>query len=270
MSEEHVPAATPEPVAAPPVAEPPAPVAETPAAPAVAAEVPAEPAVPAEETPAEPALKPHTDEPGLLSVAEAEGKPAEPEKPTEPAETETKPPEPTETIEYNLNFPDGREIIAESVENFVNFARESNIPPETAQKLTDMHMAALDAYDAATLQRQHDAFAQTRAEWKNQILSDPELGGSGFETNRKLAVRALDAIVPPERREAFNQALMLTGMSDHPEFFRAMVAAGKKWTEPGVAPPPAAPPPGNQRATSGGNSSRLPYAYPRGRRGGAA
>ena len=271
MSEAHAegtppidPAATPSPAAV--VEPPPQPAEPGPAQtpePAAGETPPSTETLPTETAPATTEVKPHTDEPTLLSLADVkpEGETPAAEKSDEATPEGEKPPE----VEYKFELPEGREFPQEALDQFVGLARESGIAPETAQKLMSLHVAALEAQDNATLQHQHDAFGGMRKGWQDEIRADPELGGAGFETSRKTAMEGILAIVPRDRLAAFDKALELTGMGDNPEFFRAMVTLGKIMTKPAPPSGEAAPPPGNQRATPQGEGGRISYRYPRGR-----
>ena len=267
MSEAHTPPAEAAPLApAPAVPESPVvaavetptlPVAETP--PEIPTEIVAPevaPAVGAE------APKPHTDEPGLLSVAE---------KPAEAAPAESVPTEPT-PVEYNFDLPEGFVLSPEPLEQFTSWARDNNVSPEAAQAAMTMHVAAIQALNEQALAQQHAAFADTRREWRTQSVSAPELGGSGFETNRAAAIRMMYLFVEPARRDAFDQALLTTGMTDNPEFFRFLVNLARKFDEPAPPPPGALGPPagagGRAPARGGGERRALSYQFPRGRRDG--
>lgn len=267
MSETHTPPAEAAPLA--PAPAEPAPVAaavETPAPPV--AEVPPAlaPEIVAPETApavAAEAPKPHTDEPGLLSVVE---------KPAEAAPAEPVPAEPT-PAEYHFDLPEGFVLPAEPLEQFTGWARDNNVSPEAAQAAMTMHVQAIEALNAQTLAQQHAAFADTRREWRTQIVSDPELGGSGFETNKAAAIRMMHLFVEPNRRDAFDQALLTTGMTDNPEFFRFLVNLARKFDEPAPPPPGALGPPvgagGRAPARGGGERRAISYQFPRGRRDGA-
>jgi hypothetical protein len=286
MSEEHVPAAadtTAAPAPEPAAATPPAVDAtESVPAPAETTPTPA-PAEPAADVPAAPELKPHTDEPGLLQ-AEGEVKPAE-----KPAEGEPKPEvtEPAaEPDAYEFKLPDGVEFAPEPLEAFTTFARENQFTPEVAQSLVDMHVGAMQAYDGVVRQAQHDAFGEMRRGWRNEVMSDPELGGAGFRTNQTAAISVLQRFVPVTATRAYakedgtleyrevsprqelDQALLSTGMADHPAFMRLMLAIHKFIAEP--APVPAPTPPGLAKdqigSAPGSGNSKLNYTHPRGGR----
>lgn len=261
-------AAVPEP--APPPEAPPAPAPE-PAPPPPAPEPPApepEPTPGPEPAAAEPEIRPHTEEPGVLQAAE-EAKEEEPAKPAEEAKPEEKPAEPgPEPIKYEFQFPENIEVRSDMLEEFEGFAQTQRFSPETAQKLVDFHVAAMQAEKAAEIQRQHDAFADMRRGWRNNIMADEDLGGAGFQTNQSAAIRMLQLFIPEGRREAFDQFLMITGATDNPEFFRFLVNLARKFDEPAPvpAPTPRVPLDGAAGRPPSAGNSRLSYSYPRGNR----
>ena len=275
MSEEH-PSAPAEPIlpatepAAAPgdaVAAPPPPATE----PGPAESAAAEPAAP--EAPAAPEIKPHTDEPGLLRATEAsEPAPIEGEKPAEPPVSE--PPV------YEFAVPEGLTIAEDRLAELREVMTEGNVGKEHAEKLWAMHTAAMQEFQAQTLQAQHDAWGNLRRDWRTEIARDPELGGAGYKTNQAAANRMLDLFTQlpalnessaEERtgkfREEINQFLSTTGATDHPAIFRLLTNIARKFDEPQSGPPPSPgpPKPGIQRgkAPDGGNS-RLGYTHPRG------
>src|SRR6185312_13886494 len=173
MADEPTGAAAPEPVA---VVEPvtPAmvePVAAEPSPPA--APEPAEPAAPAEPSaPAEPV--PHTAEPGLLAASEP-APPESTEKPAEPA------PEPSpEPIAYEFAWPEGFAPEAEALGKFTELAQGARIAPEAAQNLVNLYVEEATRYRDHLAAEQHRVFAETRANWRRDIMGDAELGGAGF------------------------------------------------------------------------------------------
>lgn len=217
----------------------------------------------------------HTDEAGLLSSKsdekpaeeakpEAE-KPAEPEKPAEaekPPETEQKPEPEPEPIKYEaLALPEGVTLDQERISAFDDVIGPHRLPPEARQQLADMHVAEMQRYAEHLAAEQHRVFADTRRTWREAIMSDPEFGGSGFETSRAAAVRMLQKFVPEGERDDFDAALMATGMTDHPQFFRFLNRIAKAFDEPASPPPNAAPPPDAGRRP-GGRLSDM-YDHPR-------
>ena len=252
-----VPAATTQPVEPAPTA--PAPIAIEPAAvaetPAIATET-----APAAE-PAAEALTPHTAEPGLLAATEPakpeETKPAEPVAPAAEAPlVEAK----SEPLAYEpFTFPDGLEP-GERLSQFTEIIGPHQLPQEAAQQLIDLHLGEVQRLQESTLAEQHRVFGETRRAWRQEIMGDEELGGSGFETNRAAAQRMLNMFVPEDRRERFNEMLVLTGVADHPEFFRYLVNMARRFDEPTPTPAPRNPPPDIGRNPAAGR--RLNYTHP--------
>lgn len=254
----------------------PAPAAEPVVAPVAAVVAPVVPDTPSEASPAEtapgrppevvpavdgasdtPPVPLHTDEPGLLAATE----PAKPADPAAKPETAAADPalEPTPIVYEPFALPEGL-APTEQLTKYAELAAANRIPQEAAQQFIDMHIAEVQRLQENTLADQHRAFAETRREWRNQIMSDEELGGAGFETNRSAAQRMLNTFVPEQHREAFNNALLLTGASDNPEIFRFLVNLARKFDEPTPSPLPNGPPPDIARSPSSGR--RLNYDNP--------
>ena len=234
----HVPTIETSAAVAPPVVETPA-VAEAPAV------VDAAPELPAVETPAAEVkaaeLKPHTDTKSLLEetnneAAKAEGETPEGEKPAE-VKPVVEPAKPAEPLVYEMKLPESFEAPAETLGAYTDTLRELNIAPEAGQRLLDMHAEHVRSLTENTLAQQHEAFAATRAEWRDQIKNDPSLGGASFETTKRAVARARDLIVPEADRGAFNEFLSTTGAGDHPAFWRALYRVANLFDEP--ASPPA-------------------------------
>ena len=220
------------------------------------------------ETSAEtPALKPHTDEPGILQATPAEEataeKPAEGEGAEPKVEAEAEPPA------YEFAAPDGFNIAEERLGELQAVMREANVPKEQAEKLWGMHTAAMAELRAGELQAQHDAFAEMRRGWRNQIAADPELGGAGYETNKAAANRMLQLFVPQQHRAEMDQFLSTTGATDHPALVRLLVNLAKRHDELQTAPPNNPRPPSAReqqgpRPRANGGARLFEYDHPRG------
>lgn len=218
------PVAEAEAVASPPVD------AEVAAAESPAGEVPA-----AEEAPAEAPAEEKPAEEAAAAEAAAEA-PAE-ERPEGEAEVEAAPEAPAITYE-NFNLPEGVRFNDEQLSTFTELAAAHNLDQPTAQSLIDMHVQAMQAYDASTLQRQTDAFNDMRADWRNQF---DERAGNRRNTlldDAKFAVT--DTIKNADERKAFWGALGMTGAGDHPDVIIGLAKIGKRLRE-GAAPPKGLP-----------------------------
>jgi len=202
-------------------------------APAVVEAAPT-PVVEAAPAPEAPAL--HTDTPTLME------QPA-----TEPVKEEPKAPEPVAAPAaptYEFKFEDGFKAEPEQLTALSTALGKFNVDQETAQGLVEMHQSALKKYAEAELTRQHMAFGSMRKEWVAQIKSDPVLGGAGFETTQRAVAEMRDKFVPKTDQPAFNEMLRVTGVGDHPAFWRLLHNAARFFKEPAMPPPNIQPPPG--------------------------
>jgi len=240
----------------------------------------------AEVTP-EPAPKPfeHTDVPSLLAIGDKETPKPEAEvktevtetpavtpapevkvegdekkeevkvegdkKPEEPKpETEVKVEEPATPVEYKFTPPEGITIDEARLAPYVDILKTNNISPEVGQKLFDLHAQAIKEYDTSTLEAQHRAFADVRKEWQGKIMSDPELGGSGFKTVEGAVARMRDKFVPAKHHQEFNDFLNTTGAGEHPALWRLLWNVAKAFDEPASTPAGGSPPPNHGKPPS--------------------
>ena len=274
-----------DPVVAQPVVESPAaaPAAAATAAPATANPAPAEAqASPAASTPAAPAAegdaaaspaavpesipslleefdkaKAEKEAAAKVEAAKVEGEAKKPDAKAETKPGEAKPedkkpdaaPAVVEPMVYEYKLPETLKI-DEPQKLALNAALDSfrADPKAGVQALIDLHAKTMTDFAAATLQRQYDVFNQTRRDWQKQVMSDPILGGSGYETAMAAVARMRDRYVPESKRARFNEFLRVTGAGDHPAFLDLLHSVARDFDEP--KPPPAnpKPPPDNGRA----------------------
>lgn len=251
-------------------------VVDTPAA----APLPVEHAAPVEtEVKAEPALELHTDTPTLLEAvakpveevkteAPVEVKP-EPEKPVEakPAETEVKPAEPEvkpePEVKYEFKLPEGFNAPKEALDGYTGVLKETGVAPEVGQRLLDMHLAEVQRMADAAPQQWQQAFKATRDGWVQQVLADPQLGGSGHQTAMTAAARGRDTLTrdwSPQQKGELESYLRTTGSGDHPVFLRLLYSAARLTDEP-APPPPAHIPSASNGARPGAGFKGL-YDHP--------
>ncbi|HQT65358.1 MAG TPA: hypothetical protein PLO16_12680 [Acidocella sp.] len=226
--------------------------------------------------PAAPEFTPHTDTPSLLQGVGAEPvvktpaaepvadpaatveptKPEEP-KPGDPAATTTEPlaPEPAapEPITYpEFTLPDGLVPDPTIMGKYTETLGKYGVKPEAAQELLNMHAEAFKTYQAQTLAAQHEAFGKMREQWRNQVMSDPQLGGSGHQTAMGAVARMRDMLVSNAKlgseqyvkdTKELNDFLATTGAGDHPVFLRMLHRAARYLDEAAMPPPnPGVPP----------------------------
>jgi hypothetical protein len=251
------------PVTAPAQAQPASPPEQQAAAPEPA-DAPS-PSLAAEPTKPEaaPTVKLHTETPSLLEGAgkPPEGEAAAPAVPQQPA--------PRAPIEYaDFSLPEGFSAQPEKLAAFKEIASGHGLDQGAAQKLVDMHTAQLRDYAENVLAEQHRTFAETRAQWRAEILKDEQLGGASHQTTMAAVARMRDLLVPEERREAFNQMLRITGVGDHPEFLRLLHNSARFMDEP-TRPVQGAPPPTNGRPVGRAGFRSIVYDHPRSQPGNA-
>lgn len=220
-------------------------------APAVVAEAPIAAPIEASEPPPEPEAPTHPT--SLLS--EFDAKPAEetkvqesaPESTPEEAQKEAvvlEEPKPLEEMVYEaFKVPDGVDVDKEKVDKFTKAIGEHRLPQEVAQQLFDMHVAEVKSIADKLSTQQWSVYNETRKEWRNQVMSDPEIGGSGHQTAMKIIAEARDHLVPESERAAFNEMLNITGVGDNLAFLKPLYRAGKILQAPKTLEVPIQPPP---------------------------
>ena len=267
----------------------PAPATETPAAPA-AVEAATAPA-PVSETPGvtpepvaaeQPAIKETLLEtvskelaaeaapkPEAPAPVEAEKKPeaeaAKPEGEQPKVEAAPAEPAPLEPIDYKYEVPEGFEIDdARKGELTTALDAFRANPAEGAQALMDMH--AKGVIDAVNKVRgdQTELFNNTLVDWEKQIMADPEIGGSGYETAKRAVARVRDAAVPAKDMPDFEHFLRVTGAGSHPAFWRMMHNLAGYVDEPMDAPTNILPPKNIGKAPPGAKRQDSFYDHPRG------
>lgn len=247
-----------------------APVVEPVAAPVVTPE--ATPEVNAHET---PTLLEEVSAPGEEKPAEntADAKPegdkpkeAAPEKPVEvkpetkpeekPAEQapEVKPEAQPEPIKYEFKFPETLKPEAKAIGDLSSVFNEGKVAPEVAQKIIDIGSKAITDYAESLRRDQMKVFADTRADWRKQVMASEDLGGAGHQTAMAAVARMRDMLCSdhaPGTQEyeadhkALNDFMRYTGAGDNPVFLRILHRAARFFDEPSMPPSGANPPPSN-------------------------
>jgi hypothetical protein len=195
-------------------------------------ENPAAPAPDADKPAADPdaAAKPVVD--AAKPAAEGEIKPAE------VAPTPLAPVKYEYTVPETLSLPEAERPEIEKV--FDAFRAD---PAKGVQGLVDLHAQKMADFAAATLKNQYSVFNDTRKSWRQEVMSDPLLGGSGFQTSMGAIARMRDQFVADKDRGAFNKMLEITGVGDHPQFLKLLLNVARAYDEPPLPTPNIAPTP---------------------------
>lgn len=158
-------------------------------------------------------------------VAEPQQQPtegAETQKAAEPVTDDVPKPKdaPGAPTEYELTPPEGQTLDEGVLDAFKTAARELNLPNDGAQSILDNVLPKMK--EAA-----EEKLAGLRAEWKELVKQDEEIGGPAFETNVKIAKQAIDRFGSDEVKSLLNES----GLGDHPAFVRTFFRIGKAISE---------------------------------------
>lgn len=169
-------------------------------------------------------------------------------------------------------FPEGVKADDTVVNAFNNMLIEDGTPQDRGQKLVDLHVSELKKYDASLRDEQQRVFDETRQKWRTELMADPEMGGSGFNTTKLNVAQMRDMFVslhPPGSEEhiqemaEFNRMLRYTGVGDHPAFWRLMHNVSRRFKEPASPNLEFKPPPDiGRKPRVGGTRLRDTYTHP--------
>lgn len=269
-------APAPDPVPAAPVADAPAAAAAEQAAPA--SEKPAytgahaEPTLletikspgteeqPAAEAKADGTAKPE-DKPADVAAKPAEAKAPEVKAEEKGAEEAAKPadaapddgaaeaaPPALEPLEYKYELPETITLNDDQRKEFHGALDEFRKNPADPTALIKLHDKAMSDYATQVVEDQNTAWTNVRKEWRKEIMADPELGGSGYDTVSKTVARMRDALASAARpgtpeyaadMAALDGFMRVTGAGDHPVFWRILHNASRYIDEPQAERTPA-------------------------------
>lgn len=178
---------------------------------------------------AEPALAPESTEGkeeggngtgsrGLLGGEPSQSS-GEEEKAVEEPGKEDGPPE-----DYgDFNFMEGVTPNDAALADFKTLAREFGLSKAKAQKLVDLqNRIAREGFDAAVKRYDEEQRAITD-KWEATVKADPELGGTAFKENMKIARSVFAKLDVPEAYDV----IMETPLSSNPAILRLLYRAGK-------------------------------------------
>ncbi len=222
----------------------------------------------AEQKAKEPAPEVKADdkpiEPAKVEPEKVEAKAEEPAK-DEPKAEEVKAPEPLPPVEWKYEVPETLKLDDDTkgqLHDALEAARTGD-----AQKLLDLHAKAAADYTEALAREQWRAWDETRKGWVKEVMADPEIGGSGFQTSMGAIARMRDMLVNDKDRPAFEEFLRVTGAGDHPQFLKLLHNAARFYDEPAL-PPPNPKPPADIGSGGRGERRSVMYNHPRSKRNG--
>ena len=153
-------------------------------------------------------------------------------------------PKPLEPVKYEYQIPETLTLPdADRPEVEKAFEAFRADPAKGAQGLVDLHAKYMGQFADATLKNQYAVFNDTRKGWRQEVMSDPLLGGSGFQTAMGAIARMRDQFVSDKDRGEFNKMLEVTGVGDHPQFLKLLLNVALAYDEPPLPPPNISPTP---------------------------
>jgi hypothetical protein len=177
------------------------------------------------------------------------------DKPTEETKKDEQTAEPVvlDPINYEYTLPE-KLMMDDTQKEEVHAALDAfrSDPAKGAQGLLDLHVKAMEdfatKYAEQENKRQWDVFNDTRKGWVQEVMSDPQIGGSGHKTAMGAIARVRNQFVPKEDEAAFENFLLATGAGDHPQFLKLLHNVSRFYDEPPLPPPNPKPAPDNGSA----------------------
>lgn len=121
----------------------------------------------------------------------------------------------------DFTAPEGQTLDKDLIAEATPIFKEMNLTQEQAQKLVDFYSKSAGGINAKLEQSVTDM----QVEWRKQVLADKDLGPQIEKVKVEIG-RAKDRL-PAEVRTAFDEALNLTGMGDHPALVKAIYEFSK-------------------------------------------
>lgn len=198
-----------------------------------------------------------------LATPEAEKpvevKPLEGEKPKVEGETvENKPegqsdePAPPPTYEA-FTIPEDVSLEPERLKEFTDILGEFEgktkadhaFVQEFGQKAVDFHVSEVKKTVEALNKSLAESWENTKTEWKDSFMKDPEIGGNRWQTT----VDAASSFIrthggTAEQQSEFRKLMDMSGVGNHPAMIRLLASAGRAMSEgrPLAATSPVSPP----------------------------
>ena len=122
--------------------------------------------------------------------------------------------------EYSdFTYPEGVNLDEAAMAEAIPVFKELNLSQDQAQKLVD--------FDAARIQQADQQWAETNAQWVNDIKTDTEMGGGKFPETLQFAKTAMDKLGSDGLKQILNES----GMGNHPEMVRVFSKMGRLLSE---------------------------------------
>lgn len=123
-----------------------------------------------------------------------------------------------------FKLPEGIQVDKKVMDTFIPLAKSLNLNQEQAQALVTLQGEFMASQHKATV----DAWNGMNDNWVKQSQEHKEFGGLQFDANNKLARKVIETFVPKEELKELDDALMMTGMGNHPILRSLLIRVGKR------------------------------------------
>lgn len=137
------------------------------------------------------------------------------------------PPKPAVPESYDFKVPGGVTLDASLVDEFTPIAKELGLTQDQAQKVVDLHTAAIAKVEG----RIREQWSQTQEQWREASKGDAEIGGAKLAETVTVAKKALEKFGTP----GLVEVLESTGLGNHPEVIRFVAKIGRSVSEDALA-----------------------------------
>lgn len=178
----------------------------------------------------------------------------EPDKPVEENKPEGQSDEPAPPPTYEaFTIPEDVSLEPERLKEFTDILGEFEgktkadhaFVQEFGQKAVDFHVSEVKK-TVETLNRSlAESWENTKTEWKDSFMKDPEIGGNRWQTT----VDAASSFIrthggTAEQQSEFRKLMDMSGVGNHPAMIRLLASAGRAMSEgrPLAASSPVSPP----------------------------
>lgn len=178
----------------------------------------------------------------------------EPDKPAEENKPEGQSDEPAPPPTYEaFTIPDDVSLEPERLKEFTDILGEFEgktkadhaFVQEFGQKAVDFHVSEVKKTVEALNRSLAESWENTKTEWKDSFMKDPEIGGNRWQTT----VDAASSFIrthggTAEQQSEFRKLMDMSGVGNHPAMIRLLASAGRAMSEgrPLAASSPVSPP----------------------------
>lgn len=162
------------------------------------------------------------DQPKAEDAPKAEDQPKAEDAPK--AEEDPKPEGAPDTY-AEFKAPEGMELDAKLIEEFLPDFKERGLTQEQAQAEVDRAAKLAEKWSARAV----EAFTETTKEWRESIKADPEFGGEKLGQTVALAKRVVDTFGDGDA--ALKEIIDQFRLGDHPGFIRLLARVGAAVSE---------------------------------------